>query len=253
LNLVKYVVNKGAGVDYEHSMFTSTPIEYAKELADERDGSFIAVYNYLKNEKTKELYDAIEKQDIQAIEAYLTLHPESINSEHNGLNVLDAAIYTKNPDLVSYFIDKNIDVNQQRPFGTALTEAMFLRLRSKDNPKDSSNMLAIIKLLINNNADIEGDAERIKTPPLYRAAETGDYEVVKLLLNAGADNKRTQNWISGPLDALGGAKKARDEIRHHWNAVNLQNRIEAQNKVIQLLEARRGNKDKAESPPSYDE
>jgi len=51
LNLVKYVVNKGAGVDYEHSMFTSTPIEYAKKLAEENGGSFIAIYNYLKNEK----------------------------------------------------------------------------------------------------------------------------------------------------------------------------------------------------------
>lgn len=181
----------------------------------------------------QELRDAIQSKDISKIDAWLALHPEDVNSEYNYSTPLELAIYDKNPDLVEYFIEKGANVNVNRSYGSPLTEAIgvrerldhkdyeALRLLSNRGITDdfikqeqdrfrleSGDMLTIIKLLINNGADVNYKFPLSRKFPLYNA----DYELTKLLLEAGANPDQVANWASGPMNALDAAKESREEI-----------------------------------------
>jgi len=124
----------------------------------------------------------------------------------DGVSPLLVAIMNANWDLARQLIDAGADVNQWDIFGeTPLFTAVDLRNRidggrASIDPPNKTTGLAIVKLLVERGADpnmqlffkpanVRGTAATSTrgSTPLIRAANNGDLEVVKFLLEHGAD------------------------------------------------------------------
>lgn len=124
----------------------------------------------------------------------------------DGVSPLLVAIMNANWDLARQLIDAGADVNQWDIFGeTPLFTAVDLRNRidggrASIDPPNTTTGLAIVKLLVERGADpnmqlffkpanVRGTAATSTrgSTPLIRAANNGDLEVVKFLLEHGAD------------------------------------------------------------------
>ena len=122
----------------------------------------------------------------------------------DGVSPLLLAIVNANWDLARQLIDAGADVNQWDIFGEApLFMAVDLRSRidggrASIDPSNRNTGLAIVKALIERGADpnmqlffkpanTRGLTNTRGATPLIRAAGNGDLEVVKLLLEHGAD------------------------------------------------------------------
>jgi len=129
-------------------------------------------------DESASLFQAIKNNDIQAVQSLL----------HNGFNVnvhdagnqtpLMWAIERSNLEIAKLLIDNGADVNAVGP-----DEATPLAMTAvKGNA-------ALAHLLIQNGADVEYKLSGI--PILLFAAQSGHEEVVKVLLEAGANLKST--------------------------------------------------------------
>lgn len=132
-----------------------------------------------------EFADAIRHNNMAVIDAYLKQNPAYINAIERGvvgLHPLLMAIGQNNPDLVAYFIKKGADVNLKLNVSRPLQYAIVDRGGWIDKPTANAASLKIILLLLKNGAvllPVDQD--------FYWSAERGDVDLVKILLNAGAD------------------------------------------------------------------
>jgi ankyrin repeat protein len=73
-----------------------------------------------------------------------------------------------------------------------------------------ANQIETARALIENGANIEGASERSHIRPLWKAAKRGHLQMVKLLVESGADRSATDN---DRMTALGYAKRySRTEV-----------------------------------------
>jgi len=122
----------------------------------------------------------------------------------DGVSPLLVAIMNANWDVAKQLIVAGADVNQWDIYGEApLLTAVDLRNRidgghASIDPTNTTRGLAIVSLLLERGADpnmqllfkpanVRGTAYTRGATPLVRAANSGDLEVVKLLLAHGAD------------------------------------------------------------------
>ena len=133
----------------------------------------------------------------------------------DGVSPLLVAIMNANWDLARQLILAGADVNQWDIYGEApLFTAIDLRSRidggrASIDPLNKTDGLTIVKVLLERGADpnmqlffkpanVRGATNTRGATPLIRAANNGDLEVVKLLLEHGADATRLHG---GPADA----------------------------------------------------
>ena len=135
----------------------------------------------------------------------LLKHGADINlPDPDGVSPLLVAIMNANWDLAGRLIAAGADVNQWDIFGeTPLFTAVNLRSRidggrASIDPINSTTGLAIVRTLLERGANpnmqlffapanLAGNTNTRGSTPLIRAANNGDLEVVKLLLEHGAD------------------------------------------------------------------
>ena len=132
-------------------------------------------------------------------------HGADINlPDPDGVSPLLVAIMNTNWDLAERLITAGADVNQWDIFGeTPLFTAVNLRSRLDGNrasidPINTTNGTAIVKMLLDRGADpnmqlffapanLSGNTNTRGSTPLIRAVNNADMEMVKLLLEHGAD------------------------------------------------------------------
>jgi ankyrin repeat protein len=122
----------------------------------------------------------------------------------DGVSPLHVAVINANWDLARQLIAAGADVNQWDIFGEApLFAAIELRRRTDGgrasiDPLNKTDGLTVVKALLDHGADpnmqlffkpanVRGTTNTRGATPLIRAASTGDVEIVKLLLERGAD------------------------------------------------------------------
>jgi ankyrin repeat protein len=145
-----------------------------------------------------------------------------------GVSPLISAIINGHYDVAGYLIEKGADVNSPDNTGrTALYSAVDFHSMPASNrpaPKEIDNQLSsldLVKMLLDHGANVnarllKNQPYRTKldrgddtmfgegTTPILRAAKAGDYVVVKLLLEHGADPKLETNRNINPLMAAAG-------------------------------------------------
>ena len=172
---------------------------------------------------TKIPFEPIKKKLIEAIEKYKKNHPEKTGEHQELQKLVDAIKYEKTLDIKN--IDKPLYAHYPEYVGEYqyskwLALAVFLDsaklvhsiLEHGARPYTESDPLPyalfddavragnpeIVRLLINAGADVDASNDFGSTP-LLRAVEVVNLEIVELLLNAGADVDASDDFKSAPL------------------------------------------------------
>ncbi|MBW4604288.1 MAG: ankyrin repeat domain-containing protein [Calothrix sp. FI2-JRJ7] len=99
--------------------------------------------------------------------------------------VLGLAVQSGNIDKIQYLLDAGTDIHYQNPDGyDVLINAMYGR-----NIQACENLVSIVNLLISRGASVRG-ISKYGESALKAAAYEGRFDVVELLLTAGADSKQ---------------------------------------------------------------
>ena len=162
--------------------------------------------------KPTDIFDAIKANDLGKVEQILKLYPEvvkmrkSISSdwpllyacesknpdpkmltallkaslkEHATLATLNSFVDLLNKrhfQLCDLFIKNGFDINETTPDGAIGIENSVIQRRN----------VTAFKYLLSHNADVNFN-KGVNDPPLVNAVESGDVQIVKLLVKAGAD------------------------------------------------------------------
>jgi uncharacterized protein len=118
------------------------------------------------------LLEAIQANKLDEIK---TLLSKIDISQQELSNALLSAVYRNNVQAVEILLQTNADVNHVFNLGTALTEAV-----------DEGN-IEIVRMLLCAGANTSIPLYGEVSPPLMIAAGKGDFKMVKLLIEAGAD------------------------------------------------------------------
>ena len=135
----------------------------------------------------------------------LLAHGADINlPDPDGVSALHLAIINSNWDLAKKLIEAGADVSQWDVYGEAPLFAAIGRssrrevVRASIDPPNVADGMAVIRLLLERGANpnmqlffrpanVNGSTNTRGSTPLIRAANNGDLELVKLLLEHGAD------------------------------------------------------------------
>ena len=111
------------------------------------------------------------------------------------------AVSSRNIDEINYIIDRGADIDTRDKYGgtpihNALESSVTRQLRnidewSEDGISETSNV-DIVKILLDRGADIEAK-NNVGNTPLIEAASIGDIDSLKALLNRGADIEAKNN------------------------------------------------------------
>jgi len=128
-----------------------------------------------EDEKYKNIYEAIENNDMQAVKDFIRKKPKIVNFRDNfGWTPLHEAVYGEHTDIAKLLIDYGADVNTKYKDGT--TPLHLAALRGQTDA---------IKLLIDHDADVNAMANGGFTS-LSLATEQGYTETANLLRKHGA-------------------------------------------------------------------
>jgi ankyrin repeat protein len=191
--MMQLLISKGADVNAR-----STDRDYQRHVTAEGRPK-----NLDSGGLTPLLYAARENC-IACVEVLLKSKADIDLPDPDGVSPLVVAILNANWDLARQLILAGADVNQWDIFGEApLFAAIGLRTRidggrASIDPMNSTKGLAIMNLLLERGADpnmqlffrpanVSGTTNTRGSTPLIRAANNGDLEVVKILLEHGAD------------------------------------------------------------------
>jgi ankyrin repeat protein len=128
------------------------------------------------------LYEAIKGEDISKIEEIISLQKNKQAFINEGLLV---AAETKDPDFITYFLNKGADINAKDRYAdrTALHCVV-----GKGN-------LECVQMLLAAGADINALTYWSRLSPIFIAIEKHDLEMVKLLAQAGARLDIKSYWL----------------------------------------------------------
>ena len=152
------------------------------------------------------------------------------NQYYNG-TVLSLAAYVGNAQAVQHYILRGADVNSRCEteildnWETPLHRATFcnprLRGHDRDEWAEDRDYLSVVRLLLDAGADVNAKTN-VDTPsdmgpgliaqgqtPLHFAAASGEFEIMQLLLGAGADKYAETALGETPLDYA---------TKHRWSA-----------------------------------
>ncbi|MDP6981107.1 MAG: ankyrin repeat domain-containing protein [Myxococcota bacterium] len=117
---------------------------------------------------------AAEHGNIELLELLLANGADLEYRESDSFTVLTSALRRRQLAMARHLLDKGVDVNEPLKGGGS---ALFIALRSRDQQA--------VQMLIDANVDIHGGGKA--AAPVIFAAALRDVELMKLLLDAGAD------------------------------------------------------------------
>jgi ankyrin repeat protein len=123
------------------------------------------------------LYNAIKLKDFKKVDFLLTEKPKLIKYRTLlGGSVLHAAVRNDTKDILVLLIKKNVEINVED-----WNSATPLHIAAE------TDNTAIIKILLDNGANIEARAYKPKMTPLQVAVIHGNLSAVRILVQKGAD------------------------------------------------------------------
>lgn len=142
-------------------------------------------------------YDFVMKDDSDAVEITKTLLDSGVLSrveeKEEFSSLLRFSVSTENTDLIKFYIDKGVDLNQVSTFGDY---PLFYAV--------DQNKVNIVDFLISNGASVDIKTKHGETA-LHRACSIHSEPIIKLLLRKGADINACihfQPHFSSPLTFL---------------------------------------------------
>lgn len=241
LETVKFLVDKQADVEIasrnetaefnlssENETALTKALKYGHiDIADYlfQNGAELQVKNTIRNHLADALETACESGNLDAVK-WVIAHGYPITTE-NTVNALSAAAKENHIDVLAYLIeDVKMDVNAEHIDWSALGSATrnscdldtvkFLVEHGADvdgvksklfTPLEGAmwnNRVDVVQYLIDKGANV--NLEGIKPRPLTFAVQKGYFEIVKLLVENGADIRYKEGWTDGKDTALDVAK-----------------------------------------------
>ena len=246
---VRFLVDNGAEVTYRSGDRThQRPIERALDRGfDEIANLLKAVveqrYGCLYVDDGETLAEYIRGRDLDKVISHLARHPEHIHTcDERGNVPIHWAVLTMNMPMVRVLLDRGADVNAARPDGARPIDLVFgdYFFRRRDVPSEalSENMVLLGYLLAHGAAyDLRtaasvGDTEEVRRQiaaapqllhrlpeyftwytgtALCNATMSGHSDIVRLLLEAGANPSQPEPGLAPRGSALIGAASRGDE------------------------------------------
>ncbi len=185
-------------------------------------GLFLA-FGLLSLLQAAEIHRAAEAGDLAKVKALVEGDPALVKAkDENGRTPLHWAARGGHFEVLQYLVDRGADLNAIDNNGIAplhslarsgQTEAARLLIDKgadidiKDpvkltplNMAAESGLEAMVKLLIEKGANIENKHAYGRTPLVGAARERGNINVIRMLLDAGADVNSSDNWGATALD-----------------------------------------------------
>ena len=151
---------------------------------------------------------------------------------HDPINILEAAIYAENLEVVQALIDGGVDLDVKNSYGNTplhiaisygRTSIVRALIAAGSNLENNSNFrgvtplhvatengyIAIVNVLITSGANLESE-NIVRITPLFLAIGRGYTAIVKALITAGANINHKMLYGKSPLDYA--AKEGRTEI-----------------------------------------
>ena len=163
----------------------------------------------------QEAFQAVKNNDLPALREVFAKSSEILQStDHRRDSLLHVAARYGDIDLLAFLKDQGIDVNISR-IGNEVYTPLHKACRY--------GRIDAVKWLLNNGAAIEAGSGRNATP-LIAAAMGGNLEVVRLLLEAGADARASYVIGEGEnqrtLDAISISRiKGNEEVTNYLEAL----------------------------------
>ena len=155
----------------------------------------------------KELIDAIQKNDPATVVALLDADPSLLHAKSGNTSAILVALYHGRPEIARLFLDRGAELSF--PEACAIGDGRRVHELMEGEPSlvnaysdDGYPALglaiffrqpAIARELIERGADVNAAARNSqKVAPIHAAASVGDREMVRLLLERGADANARQ-------------------------------------------------------------
>ncbi len=163
-----------------------------------------------------EFFESIKQGDKEEVERRLTLDPVLIHTRENGLSPILVAAYHQEPEIASFLADKTVGLTI---FEAAATGKInnIIRLLARDPDLVNAysgdgfqplglacffGYLDVAEYLIKAGANINSPSNnKLKAAPIQSAAAGGHRQIVKMLLENGADPNIREQAGHTPLHA----------------------------------------------------
>ncbi|MDH4271667.1 MAG: ankyrin repeat domain-containing protein [Candidatus Aminicenantes bacterium] len=184
---------------------------------------FILIFGLFSFSQAADIHQAAEAGDLAKVKALVEKDPACVKAKDgNGRTPLHLAAQGRHLEVLRYLVDKGADLDALDNNGIAplhilarsgQTEAArFLIEKGADidikdpvkltplNMAAESGLEAMVKMLIEKGANIENKHAYGRTPLVGAARERGDINVIRTLLDAGADVNSSDRWGETALD-----------------------------------------------------
>lgn len=213
--MVAYLIDQGADMN-----LASIDRDYKRHLTKEGRAK-----NLDRGGLTPLLYAARENC-LSCVEVLIENGADLDKPDPDGVSPLVMAIINNNWDIARALIEGGADVQQWDMFGHTALHAVVGRYESTavriGDPLNETSGRQILDMLLERGANV--NAETFMAPakmrggfsrgttPLMQAAGSADLEIMKLLMEHGADPLHMQADLQTPVSALAGARGNQDDM-----------------------------------------